>query len=85
MGIFVSMNDSFMSGWGNATGKTNTYSVECDTTAQMEQIAAHARTRPEMKYIRVSQRAPRNSTTRIVTFKHYLDLGGCWIEDGGRL
>jgi hypothetical protein len=85
MPFYVKMNDNFMSGWGMAKGKTNVYQVECDTLEQATQIKNHALTRGEMSDITIRSTPVDKSPHRLITEKHYSDLGGCWIEDGGRL
>lgn len=84
--IYVHMTDNFMSGWGGAEGKTNKYVIECDTQEQADQIEKAARTRDEMSKITVSADLPYWSPDKVVVSqKPYSDLGGMWIEDGGRL
>lgn len=86
MSYFVTMVDTFMSGWGKAKGRINLYVVECDTPEQAEQIEAAARDREEMIYITTVDKRPSYPKYNILTSrKHYSDLGGCWIEQGGRL
>jgi hypothetical protein len=81
MAYFVSMTDKFMSGWGEAEGRTSKYVVECDTTAQANQILHAAHKREEMKYINTSFKRPRYPADRYqVTRRHWNDLGGVWKE-----
>ena len=83
---YVTMTDTFFSGWGPATNKINALTIACETTAQAEQIAAHARSRPEMKRVKIVNAAPTDNHRRMVTNKTYADdIGGVWIAKGGRL
>ena len=83
---YVTMTDTFFSGWGPATTKINALTIACETTAQAEQIAAHARSRPEMKRVKIVNAAPSDTSRRMVTNKTYADdIGGVWIAKGGRL
>ena len=43
--IYVTMTDKFMSGWGNATNKTNKFIVVCDTWKDAETIKRNAQKR----------------------------------------
>lgn len=78
MTSFVTMTDTFMSGWGKAEGKKNIYCVECDTTEQCQIIAENARKRSEMKHIKITDQKPNNTRARIVTHRHWNDLGEIW-------
>lgn len=84
--MYVTMKDNFMSGWGQADGLVNIYLVECDSSDQQEQVFSHANDRDEMSLVKMCAAKPYyRPSTHLVTEKHYSDLGGCWIEDGGRL
>ena len=80
MSYYVTMKDTFMSGWGQAEGLVNIYQVECDTSEQAEQVAYAGRGREEMRNVRISEgRAPYYSKAKyLVTKKHYRDLGEVW-------
>ena len=64
---YVTMTDSFMSGWGRAEGRINKFVVACDSFSQAEIIAMKARQRSEMKYVRISTRKPCYDSTRYLT------------------
>lgn len=49
--FYVTMNDTFMSGWGKADGKTNKLIIECSTLDEVEIVSENAHYRDEMKYI----------------------------------
>lgn len=49
--FYVTMNDTFMSGWGHAEGKTNKLIIECETLEQVETVMENAENRNEMKYV----------------------------------
>ncbi len=83
---YVTMIDNFMSGWGQASDLTNIYQVECDSLEQAEQIEESANNRGEMSRVKIHNDAPYYSAdSYLVTEKHYSDLGGCWIAEGGQL
>lgn len=49
--FYVTMNDTFMSGWGKAEGKTNKLIIECDTLQEVEIVSDNANNRTDMKYV----------------------------------
>lgn len=76
--IYVGMTDTFMSGWGEAEGRTNRYVVACKNGAQAEQIKQAARKRSEMKKISVSVTEPKSNAQRLVSLKYFDELGEIW-------
>ena len=78
MSIYVKMVDNFMSGWGDADGKTNLYVVECDTQSQATQIKNAAAQRSEMSSIRQLVKCPKGDTRTLVSLKQFADLGEIW-------
>ena len=48
---YVTMNDTFFSGWGKAEGKINKLVIECDSLDEMEIVMDNAKAREEMKSI----------------------------------
>lgn len=48
---YVTMNDTFFSGWGKAEGKVNKLVIECDSLDEMEIVMDNAKAREEMKYV----------------------------------
>lgn len=80
---YVSMVDTFMSGWGMAEGKTNVMLVECATDEQAQLVAKNAKKRSEMRKVKVhyGEKAPYFGGQKIlVTRKSFSDLGGPWLE-----
>ena len=78
MSIYVKMNDNFMSGWGDADGKTNVYVVECHGQEQVDQIVKAAKARPEMSRIAVVMNCPKDNKGQLVSLKQFADLGEIW-------
>lgn len=76
--IYVSMKDTFMSGWGHADGQSNIFQVECDNDEQVQQIIRAATNRDEMRTIRTSRIKRKNTKTQLVTNRHFNDLGEIW-------
>lgn len=60
---YVTMTDTFMSGWGAAKDKTSKYVVVCDTYEQAKEIYKNlkAEKNSEMRYIRLSKNKPQYS------------------------
>lgn len=77
--IYVSMTDTFMSGWGRATGKTNRHVVECDTWPQADAVKRAACDRSEMKRVIICLSRPRQRPGYILTSSTFADLGGPWL------
>jgi len=76
--IYVRMTDSFLSGWGNASGLTNVYVIECDTRAQADCIEMAANRRSEMKRVQMVETHPRPRKNILYTDRHFNQLGGAW-------
>ena len=51
--------DTFMSGWGPATGRTNRLILPCESAAEAEDVAAYARSRTDTKDVKVVREKPR--------------------------
>lgn len=55
---YVSMIDSFMSGWGRAEGKFSVVVVKCSTRSEAEECKKLCATRSDMKNIEISSVKP---------------------------
>jgi hypothetical protein len=80
MAYYVRMTDKFMSGWGEAQGKSNVVVVECPTIEQAEQIERAAKRRSEMRRVEICLSKPKNRPNVLYSWKHYDQLGGPWKE-----
>lgn len=79
--FYVTMTDNFLSGWGEAAGKTAKLVVACETQEQADIIATAARQRRDMTAIRKTRNCPRfRRDAYQVSQKHWDDLGGMWKE-----
>jgi len=77
--VYVTMTDTFMSGWGMAENRINKYVVVCDTDTQARTIAKNAGKRSEMKYISIRNTKPSYPESRyLTTWKQYEELGDIW-------
>jgi hypothetical protein len=76
---YVTMTDSFMSGWGRAMNLTNKFIVECNTLEEAETIEKNAKLREEMKRINLCKKKPHyNKRQYLCTWKQYNELGEIW-------
>jgi hypothetical protein len=64
---YVSMTDSFLSGWGMAEGKINKLVIECDTFQEAQTVKRKALNRSEMKYVRLCYNKPRYNPSFYLT------------------
>lgn len=80
MTIYVSMIDTFMSGWGEAQGENNLHVIECETLDQAEAVLKAAKDRKETEYVSVSTKFPNKRVNRYVrlTQSNFNDLGKVW-------
>ena len=62
--IYVSMTDTFMSGWGLSEGKINKLIFECDNYEEVMIVLNNAKNRKEMKYIKVHEKIPKNKENK---------------------
>lgn len=79
---YVTMTDSFMSGWGNAKGKLNKLVFECDSYEQAEIVAENARNRNDQKYIRITTKKPYYPSARYYTQTKTIEEYPSWYEKG---
>jgi len=61
MTYYVSMTDSFMSGWGKARGKKAKFIYKCNDFDTARIVAQNARDRTDQKYVSISESMPRFS------------------------
>ena len=79
---YVTMTDTFLSGWGEARGKVNKLVLECDTLQEAELVEKYARSRCDMKYISIRNTKPYYNKKRFYTsFKTKEDYP-YWYEQG---
>ena len=55
---YVTMTDSFLSGWGKAKNKIAKYVIACNNREEAEIVAKNARSRDEMKYVNIALERP---------------------------
>ena len=55
---YVSMVDSFLSGWGRAEGKISVVVIKCSTLSEAEECKELCDTHPDMKDVEISTVKP---------------------------
>ena len=80
--VYVTMNDKFMSGWGEAENKINKLVIECDTMEEAQIVSDNARERGEMKYINIATKKPSYNTNKyFVSFKTKETYKAWFVKD----
>ncbi len=57
--FFAVATDSFMSGWGKASGGRSLYALACESLREAETVAENMRKRSDMKRVRITKGLPR--------------------------
>lgn len=77
---YVTMTDSFLSGWGRAEGKIAKFVMVCDSYEEAKHVAEYARSRSDQKYVRIANNCPRyDSRHYLVQFRNRED-SPIWYE-----
>ncbi|QVW28899.1 hypothetical protein [Bacillus phage SWEP1] len=80
--FYVTMTDTFMSGWGEAEGKTNKLVLVCDSYEQAEIVEENAKNRGDMKYVSIASTKPHYNPSKYhVQFKTIDDMAS-WYKEG---
>jgi hypothetical protein len=79
---YVTMTDKFMSGWGEAKGKTNKLVFICETYEQAKTVANNAENRSEMKYVNICTEKPRYDVNRYLTQFKTIEEAPTWYREG---
>src|SRR5512138_1255677 len=79
---YVLANDSFLSNWGTAAGKTNTVILPCKSYDEAEIVAANAKARSEMRRVRIAYLKPKLSSHIIYSLMDR-ETAGRWYTPGG--
>jgi hypothetical protein len=80
--MFVTMTDTFMSGWGKAENKINKLVFICDNYEEATIVAENARNRGDQKYINITNKKPYYSSDRYyVQFKNKEEYPN-WYKKG---
>lgn len=79
---YVSMIDSFMSGWGKSTFKKNVLIFICDSYKQAEIVESNANARSDIKNVEIHGSKPEfNEEIYFVQYKN-IEVYPNWYKDG---
>lgn len=68
--FYVTMTDTFLSGWGKAEGRIAKFVFVCDNWQEAEIVKENAERRGDQKYINISTTKPYySSKTHLVQYK----------------
>ena len=75
MTYWLTMTDTFMSGWGLANNKINKLVIECPDYGTALKGKIHALARPEMKYVNINENKPYyNKDHYYTSYRHYSEM-----------
>jgi hypothetical protein len=80
--FYVTMTDSFMSGWGIAKGKKNKLIFECDSLEEARTVEENARNRGDQKYINICSKFPYYNSDRYYVQVKNKEEYPSWYEKG---
>lgn len=80
--MYVTMTDTFMSGWGMSKGLTNRLAFVCDSAEEAQVVAENARARSDMKNVRICTTPPRQRLGQYLQFKTNNENYSRWYERG---
>lgn len=79
---WVTMTDSFMSGWGCAEGKINKLIFECESLKEARIVEENAKNRSDMKRVNICTKKPYyNYSTHYVQNKNK-EIYPDWYKEG---
>lgn len=78
--FYVTMTDTFMSGWGCAKDKINKLVLECETREEAQIVADNARKRGEMKCVNICSKRPYYNPKRYHVSWHDKNEYKRWYE-----
>ena len=76
--IYVNMTDPFMSGWGQAPGRSY-YCILCDNMTQAAAIE-RAAMQADMKRVAIAAKPRKGGQGDNVKITHVSELGGHWLR-----
>ena len=75
---YVTITDTFLSGWGCAENKINKLVLECETLADARIVKQNAELRSDMKFINIVKTKPSYNKTRYLTSFKNKETYPCW-------
>lgn len=80
--IYVTMTDSFMSGWGMAKGTINKLIFECENMKEARIVEENANNRSEMKYVNIRMTKPYYNSNKYYAQTKTKEDYPKWYEKG---
>ena len=79
---FVTMTDSFLSGWGRAKNQTAKFIYECETYEEALIVKDNAEARKDQKYINICTTKPYYSPRSYLVQIKNKENCSCWYKKG---
>ena len=82
--VYVTMTDTFMSGWGQAKGRINKLVISCNDTSEAWIVLKNAEARSEMKNVSIRATKPCYNPDRYCVSWHGREQGDydSWFISG---
>lgn len=77
---WVTMSDTFLSGWGPAKNKVSKLVIECDDVYEAAVVYRNAKRRGEMKYVNIRYTKPYYTNSTVVEYADKITYGS-WFTD----
>lgn len=80
--LYVTMTDTFLSGWGEAENRISKYVIECETYEEAQTVYNNAKARTDMKDVSIAYKKPYYSPkTHHVAFRTKEEVPSWFIPD----
>ena len=80
MTLYVTMTDTFLSGWGKAEGKICKFVYECDNWEQAEIVEQNAKSRTDTKYVNICINKPHYNSKRYLVQEKDKTNSSIWYK-----
>ncbi|UGO46513.1 hypothetical protein ABINADI_196 [Bacillus phage vB_BanH_Abinadi] len=78
---YVTMIDTFMSGWGEAKDRKNKLAFECESYEEAQIVAGNGTGREEMKWIYICANRPKQKKGELLQFKTKEEMGAFYTPN----
>ena len=79
---YVSMTDTFLSGWGYSKDRINKLIFKCDTLEEALIVEENAKNRTDQKYVNLCSRKPYYNNDRYYVQIKTKEVYPCWYKKG---
>ncbi len=80
--FYVTMTDSFLSGWGGAEGKTCKYIYPCSNYREASIVADNAKGRGDQRYVNIRTSKPYYNSRTHLTKWASKENNASWYKEG---